>query len=106
MSYDVWLTIDTGGREPVSVWEANHTSNTAAMWRKAGCDLAELHGREATDVAPLARAAIRAILDDLVEYSKLNPANGWGSVDSCVRFLESIADACEAHPLTTFWVHR
>ena len=106
MSYDVDLYADTGGPERVSVFERNHTSNTAVMWREAGCDLAEYNGRPAAElVAPL-ELAVADIEFRPGHYAQWNPPNGWGSVETTLEFLRDIRDGCLAHPQTTVRVSR
>lgn len=106
MSYDVDLTIDTGSGEPVSVWSRNHTSNTARMWRAAGCDLAEFDGKPASELTPVVTAAITDMCAHPGAYRTMNPPNGWGDYESTLEFLRAIRDACMDHSLTTVRVSR
>lgn len=106
MSYDVYLAIDTGGDEPVDVFDRNHTSNTSNMWRKAGCDIAEFDGKTAPVFEEALRPAIAEILANRHEYTEFEPSNGWGDIDSTVRFLTDLANACAAHPKTIVRVSR
>lgn len=98
MSYDVTLEVDAGGPEPVEAWWGNYTSNCAPMWRKAGADLEEMHGKTAKDVAPVLEAAIQAMESDPDAYAAMNPANGWGDHISVREFLERFAVACRKYP--------
>lgn len=107
MSYDIYLSIDTGGSEPATVVECgNMTSNVAPMWRLAGADLAEFDGRTARDCLPALRLAIAAMEDDAAPYRALNPDNGWGSYESCLVYLRSLVADFAAHPLTQVRVSR
>lgn len=107
MSYDIYLEADTGGPEPVEVFWRNHTSNTAVMWRKAGCDLAEFDGKPATELAGALAPALAEIEENRERYARQwNPPNGWGSVETTIEFLTAILDGCRAHPLTTVRVCR
>ncbi len=106
MSYDVWLEVDTGGPEPVEVWERNHTSNTAGMWRGAGLDLGGCDGRQAAQVVEGVAAAVEVMERDPERFRAMNPPNGWGSYESCLAFLTAIRDACVAHPATTVRISR
>lgn len=102
MSYDVWLEIDTGGPEPACVGEEwNHTSNVAKMWRKAGADIAQFDGKPAGECVPVLRSAIAAMLANEADYTPMNPSNGWGSYDSCIRFLGVVKAGFEKHPKAT-----
>ena len=107
MSYDVWLEIDTGGDEAAAIdtgW--NYTSNCARMWRKAGADLAEFHGKVAGDVATTLRSAIARMERNPDEYISLNPENGWGSYDTVVPALRRLLHQFEEHPKATVRVWR
>lgn len=107
MSYDIWLTIDTGGPEPATVWDRfNYTSNCGPMWRAAGADLAEFHGRTAAQCATILRAGIATLEADPKRFRAMDPPNDWGSYDSLLPALRSLADAFEAHPLATVGVSR
>lgn len=98
MSYWVYLTIDTGGPETVDIWEGNHTSNTAPMWRQAGADLAEMQGMDAPSAEFVLTQAINDMTSRPYVYLPMQPANGWGSYQSCLEFLRDIRDACAVHP--------
>jgi hypothetical protein len=107
VSYDIWLTIDTGGPEPAAVGGSfNMTSNVAPMWRKAGCDLADVHGKVASEVIPDLRKAIADMADHPAEYLPLNPPNGWGDYAGCLEFLRELLAEFESHPKATVRVWR
>ena len=102
MSYDFTLYADTGapdGARPEVYWR-NHTSNTAAMWRHAGADLAEMSGKRAADVAPLLAGAVELMRADELTYRQWDAPNGWGDYASTLEFLTAIAEACALHPAT------
>ncbi|PZG07179.1 hypothetical protein C1I95_31390 [Micromonospora craterilacus] len=107
MSYDIHLSIDSGGPEPATVWGSwNYTSNCGAMWRRAGADLAEFEGKTAAECLPILVAAIRRMEDEPATYQAMNPPNGWGDYDSLLHALRQLADAFRAHPKATVEVHR
>lgn len=107
MSYDIWLTIDTGGDEPAQVGGSyNMTSNVAPMWRLAGADLAEFEDKLAGDVLPVLQAAITDMDAHPEKYRPLNPPNGWGSYESCLKFLIELRDEFRRHPKATVAVWR
>ncbi len=107
MSYDVWLTIDTGAGERVEVATWNYTSNCSRMWTHAlnGTSLRDLHERNAGEVAPTLAAAVERMKSDPLTYKAMNPGNGWGDSASATEFLASIAEACAMHPNTVLHVH-
>lgn len=107
MSYDIGLTIDTGGVEPATVYDDwNYTSNCAAMWRAAGADLAEFHGKTAGECLPILDAAIEELADHPAKYKAMNPENGWGSYDTLLPRLGELADAFRCHPKAIVVVSR
>ena len=99
MSYDIWLEVDLGGPEPIRIdngW--NYTSNCGPMWRAAGIDLAECHGRDAGRCAEELRAAINTLKADPARFQAMNPPNGWGSFDTLVPALEELLKLFESAP--------
>lgn len=106
MSYDVSLVIDTGDSEPHEVASHNHTSNTARMWRAAGCDIAEFHGKSAVEFHAALTAAIIEIAADPDAYRQYDATNGWGDLESTLGFLRDLQGACARHPKTTVAVSR
>jgi hypothetical protein len=107
MSYDIALMMDTGGPEPVMVTDGwNYTSNCAPMWRKAGANLAEFHGRTAGDCLPELRKAIANLQSEPAKYEAMNPENGWGAYASLVPDLERLEAEFAANPLATVSVSR
>ncbi len=92
MSYDVSIECPTCGTEVV---DENHTSNTATMWRSAGCDLAEFDGKKVHELLPSLDKAIKTIAENRVLFSNFEASNGWGTLDSTLRFLRAIRDGAE-----------
>lgn len=91
MSYDIYLEADLGGPELITVFDDwNYTSNCAPMWREAGADLAEYHGKTAGECMPSLRAAIELLKADPDRFRAMDPPNGWGSYDSLVPALERL----------------
>ena len=126
MSYHLYLTVPNPQTEPetchcqecgnahlgkppppsLEVWSGNHTSNTAAIWREAGADLATFEGKTAGDcIEPLA-AAIATIERDPERFRHHEPGNGWGTVESTLRFLRAIKAACARYPAARVEVCR
>lgn len=104
MSYDVRLVIDTGGEEPHEIAWWNITYNLRAMFAEGGLRLREWHGLPATVVEPAVRDAIRQMREDPARFRRHNPSNGWGDYDSCLHWLEVVADGMAEHPRTTVTV--
>lgn len=106
MSYDVSLMLNGGGTESAEVYWANHTSNTAIMWREAGCDIAEFHEAPASLFFPALALAVSDMEFRPGHYAQWNPPNGWGDVESTLGFLRGLRDACERFPLAKIRVSR
>lgn len=109
MSYDVNLTIDTGGSEPRCIGAGhNYTYNCAPMFRLAlgGDGINDLHCMKASAAIPRLRAAVAHMQapENAEAYAAMNPANGWGHHTSATEFLREILRDCEANPLTTIIV--
>ena len=103
MSYDIYLSIDTGGEDAAIVAEVgNYTSNCSPMWNKAlGSSLRNLNGRNAGKSLPLLIKAVAHMRANPDEYMPLNPANGWGDYESATDYLDKLRRLCEEHPKTT-----
>ena len=113
MSYSIWLEVDVGGEEPVSLEGAfdywNYTSNVVPMWRKAMPDtdgLAGLEGMECRLAAIELEVGIARMEADPKAYREMNPANGWGDFDSQLEKLRLLLAACRAAPLAKVAISR
>lgn len=107
MSYSIRLEINTGGQEPATVWDGwNYTSNVAQMWRAAGTNLAEHHGKTADTVIPELEAAIQELAAHPDKYRAMDAPNGWGTCDDLVPALRKLLAGYRAHPLATVAVSR
>lgn len=99
MSYDIYLEADLGGPERVSLGlQWNYTSNCGPMWREAGADLAEYHGKRANDCIPSLRAACADMNARPAHYRMSDSPNGWGSYDTLLPRLFELLAAFEAAP--------
>lgn len=101
MSYDVSLTIDTGGKEPREVVDCgNYTYNVAPMFAKAlgGNGLRDLHGEAAWKVIPKLEVAVSQMQEHANDYRQLNPPNGWGDYDGALAWLQGILASCKENP--------
>lgn len=102
MSYDITLTLITndfvGNQVETEVFWRNHTSNTAAMWREAGVDFHNYHGRPASEMVSVLDSAVTHITEHTFHYRNFEPGNGWGTVESTVSFLRAVLDASYKYP--------
>lgn len=106
MSYDITLYIEDAKGDRHAVYDANHTGNTAVMWREAGCDLAKFHMTTGAELARVLEPAVQDMRLRRTHYSQWNPENRWGSYDTTIKFLEEILDACERWPAAVVHVSR
>jgi hypothetical protein len=104
MSYDVGLYIHTGkGEVEIPGTESNYTYNVSPMLKaidwKEGIHI--LNGKKAQDCVLSLQFGIRKMEDNSAEYIAMNPENGWGSYEGCLKWLRTILSHCEQHPLAT-----
>jgi len=76
----------------------NHTSNTAPMWKKAGCDLAKFDGKPASELTKPLLLAMNKMVQDESHYRSLDAPNKWGTYDSTLDFLDAVWNACLLFP--------
>jgi len=118
MSYDIDLTIDTGGEEPYVVEEFNITYNIRPMLQAAAeasdfnlgwFTLSDLDGAKAGQVSAWAKFMLQKLKSDdpamQAELAHREPKNNWGSLPQLVQFMEAFEFACRRHPKTTVKVH-
>jgi hypothetical protein len=100
MSYDIDLSIDTGGQERLLIeGNINYTYNVWPMLDKAlGIRFTELNHYGAAELAPRLKRGCAHMIDNPQEYEELNPENGWGDAKGALKFLQDILALCEAHP--------
>lgn len=106
MSYDIGLSADLGGPEPIHFGDWNYTSNCARMWRLAGADLADFHGKTAEECIPRLRRAIEDMMIHPVKFRELEPSNGWGSLETLIPALRRLLELFESAPKAEVWVSR
>lgn len=82
----------------VDLFESNHTSNTACMWREAGCDLRDFDGKTSAELFPALRSAISQMQEQRGRFRRMEPENKWGTYESTLKFLGEILAACHDHP--------
>ena len=107
MSYDVYLSVDAGGPEPVSLpLDWNYTSNCACMWDAAGAPIRDFHGKRAGDCASLLADAIATMEREPERFIAMNPPNGWGSYESLLPRLRVLLEAFRNAPNAIVEVSR
>lgn len=90
MSYDVTVSLDAGGHEPIWVGDWNYTSNMACAWRAAGAQIHEWDGKRAGDCAAQLADAIAVMVRDPARFRAFDAPNGWGSYETLVPSLRKL----------------
>lgn len=104
MSLDIYITdiIRT------TVFDGNITHNLVPMWEEAGCyeALYDSSGKKARSILPKLKRALKAIQADPDKYKVLEPANGWGTYESAINFLEKVIEACKNNPNGELYISK
>jgi hypothetical protein len=96
VSYDVSFEVPLPDGGTAEFGTHNYTSNCARMWREAGCDIAAFDGQSVTEFAPALAQAINTMEADMNRFRRMNPRNGWGNADDCLRdFLRPLLVAAQ-----------
>lgn len=102
MSWDCYMEIDTGGKEPATVADVrNVTYNNSKIFSLLGVHPDELRGKIGRIAEPLVRKALALSYEIEAEIKPLEPSNNWGGVDDVRDFLQKLLMACQAHPKAT-----
>lgn len=117
MSLDVYLKLNccaVCGRGETEVFTRNITHNVngiaeaigvyGAVWRPEENGISKAH--QVAEVLRPALEKLRANTDGYRDYRRLEPENGWGSVEGLINFLEAYLAACEQHPQADVAVWR
>ena len=85
------------------VFWRNITHNVNTMAKHAGIYDVLWHPNDkgqvtAKDITPALKAGLSDLLNRPEYFKKFNPANGWGSYDGFVAFVQNALKACEANP--------
>ena len=107
MSYDVTLhpSADFTVEQEELYWR-NHTSNTAPMWRAAGVDIAEFHGKCAREMEQPLSSALAAMVADPDRFRAMDAPNRWGTYETTYDFLADLHGACCNYPAAFVHVSR
>jgi hypothetical protein len=118
MSLDVTLTKKENpcptcgrGKTEETVYDANITHNLGAMADEAGIYKhlwrpEEVGATTAGQLIEPLRAGLALMKSDPPRFEKHNPANGWGSYEHFVPWVEKYLRACEENPNAIIRVSR
>jgi hypothetical protein len=90
MSYDIC----------VGYWHRGHnyTYNVAPMLAAAGFSWRDWDGKPSDEVAVELRRVICEMEADPVKFRALEPSNGWGDYQGCLKWLRTILDDINEMP--------
>jgi hypothetical protein len=96
LSLDVYLT----AVRPTTIYEHNVTHNLNRMADEAGIYKHlwrpdEIGVTKASQLIEPLREGLAKLLAEPQRFEALNPANGWGSYDGLVNFVQEYLHACE-----------
>lgn len=89
---DKWIEIDS----------YNYTSNLGmAMKVASGTEdgIVGFHNKKASECLPIINKMIDEFTKHPDKYKQYEPANGWGSLQSCITFLHKLKNKCEEYPV-------
>jgi hypothetical protein len=114
LDFSLIMYLDTGGKEPyeVELFSQNITHNLNEMAERACIYMALWRPDElfpdptAGNLIPLLEAGLAELRSLPKYYKQFNAANGWGTYDDFVPFVENVLNACKSHPKATVSVSR
>ena len=102
MSYDVSFKAKLEGAERwvyVGPEWINHTSNTSAKIKEVcGSYPSEWDGKKCSEMLPVITQGCDRLRSHSQEYRQFEASNGWGTVETTLKFLNDIRLACEEFP--------
>lgn len=97
MSYDIRLGVKVEGLDLIAVIDepeySSPTYNIGNLFRECtGWDFRQGEWYRVSEVRPKIQRGIAELTDNPDKYKHLEPDNGWGTVDSALRTLESLEE--------------
>lgn len=106
MSYDFHIEVDAGGPEPITAFEWHGlTYNLREMLQEAFGDHMGIHLLEnlsGETCIPMLKDAVAQMTSDPARFRALNPPNGWGDYDGCLKCLTTLLEYCARAPEGVF----
>ena len=107
MSLDVYLT----RIQSTTVFDANVTHNLTSMAEEAGIYKhlwrpEEIGITKASQLIEPLKAGLALMRSDPPRFERHNPANGWGSYEGFIPWIERYIAACEEYPDADIYASR
>ena len=109
MSWDVDLTIETGPNQWHVVEDFNHTDNQFQLIQDLfgepylwDC----VDGMKAGVLAEILTAGLHKCETSEIDLAEYDSPNGWGTGESCYKFLWELRNACKKHRYTIVRVYK
>ena len=85
---------------PQLVEFSGQTHNIGPLWEKSlgGIHFSELEDWQAKDLLLKIQAAIKWIENKPEDFKGLEASNGWGTVESSLRYLKAVEKGCLEYP--------
>lgn len=106
MSYDIYLEIDTGAPDHMTLFHIDPTYNLSPMFKEALGDagVRSLNGRIARDTIEILRKAVDDMEADPVRFKMHDAANGWGVYRDCLSIMRRLFQEASTHRNATWRV--
>ena len=99
MSYDLYLSMDTGNGDSITEDIGNYTSNISNMYEAAGLGhIEDYDDKLAKDCIEALRKAVTHMENNSSIHTALEPPNGWGDYEGALEFLTKTLRMCIKHP--------
>lgn len=103
VSYWVGFKVKVEGMDKyIELDSFNYTCNLGMAMRVAsGTEkgIVELHQKKAEECLPILNKMIDEFTKHPDKYKQYEPANGWGSLQTCLTFLHKLKSKCEEYPV-------
>ena len=103
MSLDLYMVIKSCEHcgQSQTTDSLNMTYNLWPMWAEIFpgaeqmCDIDDMSGDEAE---PYLKIALRRLNKNSEKFKAFNPANGWGTYEDFVKYIENLIKLCKEYP--------
>ena len=95
---DKYINVADGGN---CTWNVRELIEKASGWEIKN----EENNGTAEDMIPMLKQGIANLSERPNDYKQYEASNGWGTVESTLRFFRGMLDTCEEHPYAYVFVH-